>query len=57
MEHALERFLIDSRDSHVRGVLWNVSEMEDVMFGFRYDKLEWLVGGLLLVAMVFAAFA
>lgn len=46
-----------AHDSHVRCVLPNVSEMEDVMFGFQYDKLEWLVGGLLLVAMVCAAFA
>ncbi len=30
---------------------------EAVMFGFHYDKWEWLVGGLLLVAMAFAAFA
>ncbi len=27
------------------------------MFGFRYDKVEWLVGVLLLAAMAVAAFA
>jgi len=28
-----------------------------LMFGLRYDKVEWLVGVLLFAAMVFAAFA
>jgi len=27
------------------------------MFGFQYDKVEWLVGGLLLFVMAIAAFA
>lgn len=45
-------------NGRIRGALEvNVSETEDVMFGFQYDKVEWLVGGLLLVAMAFAAFA
>jgi len=27
------------------------------MFGFQYDKIEWIVGVLLLTAMAVAAFA
>ncbi len=30
---------------------------EAAMFGFQYDKIEWIVGVLLVTAMVVAAFA
>jgi hypothetical protein len=30
---------------------------EALMFGFQYDKIEWMVGVLLLGAMALAAFA
>jgi hypothetical protein len=33
------------------------SDRRALMFGVQYDKLEWLVGVLLLAAMAFAAFA
>jgi hypothetical protein len=33
------------------------SRRRTVMFGLQYDKIEWVVGVLLLAAMAFAAFA